>query len=145
MYMISSNIFTLYWKLTFLCKSCYLSYSPNQYLWLGNFDWKKNPLSLHLFSSLQYLICLPNFQNVKMPFLMKRYPTLRNFYFYKIDILILVLLCFAGKKQNRGCYRVLYQESMTELLLHIKALFQSSVYVQTCLLRQDTEILINLT
>ena len=59
---------------------------------------------------------------------MKLFATLRNFYFYKIDILInLVLLCFAGQKQNRGCYRVLYQESMTELPLHIKALFQSSV------------------
>ena len=63
-----------------------------------------------------------------MLFLMKWFATLRNFYTYKIDILInLVLLCFAAQKQNKWCYRVLDYESMTELSLHIKVIFQSSV------------------
>ena len=41
-----NHLFTQDWKLTFLCKSCYLSYSPNPYLWPWNFD-RKNVKTNH--------------------------------------------------------------------------------------------------
>ena len=90
---------------------------PNPYLWPCNFDRKKVKTN-HFNSSSTKL------SKLKRCHLWWNNSTLRNFYTYKIDILIhLVLLCFAVQNQNRWCYRVLNYESMTELTFACKSSF----------------------